>query len=150
MRALTGTLATLVVLVASGMPVLASDVNTHYRWEDKRGNPVFSDRPPPKGVDYRVESTRSTYVREVDADEGAVPLETESTVGNEFEQKLKRQQESRKNPALCEKARKNLETLDIPQRIRLRDENGEYRYVEQDEREELRQRARRNIEVYCD
>ena len=74
---------------------------THYRWIDDRGNPVHSDRPPPKGVDYEVISTGTSLTRQVTGDEGAVPLELEPKPGNEFEQVDKAPTEIEKNPEYC-------------------------------------------------
>ena len=68
-----------VLVLATAALVLAGSLanagQVVYRWKDDRGNPVNSDRPPPKGVDYEVISTQSSMVRPVDSKEGAVPLE---------------------------------------------------------------------------
>ena len=74
----------LAVVIMTGNQGIAG--NTHYRWLNDRGEPVYSDRPPPQGVEYEVMSTTSSFKRAVSAEEGAVPLETESRVGNEFEE----------------------------------------------------------------
>jgi len=60
---------------------------TFYRWTDERGHTVHSDRPPPKGVKYEVISTQSTLIREVDADEGAVPLNVEPGAGTDLDRR---------------------------------------------------------------
>lgn len=122
----------------------------HYRWIDDRGNPVHSDRPPPKGIDYEVISTDSSLVREVDADEGAVPPEVEPRVGNEFEPVDTASKEPEKNPEYCQRARENLETLNTVARIRLRNDQGEMRYIDEAEKEEQRKRARDTIAVHCE
>ena len=130
------------------MPALAG--KNHYRWIDDRGNPVHSDRPPPKGVDYEVISTGSSMVREVEAEEGAVPAEIEPTVGNEFEQVDTARKEMVKNPEFCQRGRENLETLNSVARIRLRDDNGEIRYLSEEEKEEQRRRAEETIAAHCE
>ena len=122
----------------------------HYRWIDDRGNPVHSDRPPPKGVDYEVITTGSSLVREVDADEGVVPAEVEPRVGNEFEQVDTAAAKIEKNPEFCQRARDNLNTLDTVARIRLRNDQGELRYIDEAEKEEQRKRARETIAVHCE
>lgn len=149
-RTYRGLLALVLTAALAGQAVAQGKGSTHYRWQDARGNPVFSDRPPPEGVDYQVESTRSTFVRKVEADEGAVPLATTPTVGNEFKQSDKKKQEPAKNPVACEKARKNLDTLDNSPRVRLRGEDGEYRYIDEAERDELRVSARQIIARHCE
>jgi len=122
-----------------------------YRWLDDRGNPVHSDRPPPEGTDYEVISTRSSLSRPVDAQEGAVPREVEPRVGNEFEPVDKEAEQSRKNPEFCQRARDNLEMLDTRPRLRVRDEEtGEYKFLNEEEKEQRREAAREAIEFYCE
>ncbi|MBT5005843.1 MAG: DUF4124 domain-containing protein, partial [Halieaceae bacterium] len=43
----------------------------HYRWLNERGFTVYSDRPPPEGVNYEVVSSESNLKRMVDGDTGA-------------------------------------------------------------------------------
>jgi hypothetical protein len=125
--------------------------NNHYRWLDDRGNPVYSDRAPPKGVDYEVISAGSSLKRVVSAEEGAVPLEIEPRAGNEFDQvdaaKAKR---IKKNPELCQRARKNLETLTSSPKVKVRNDQGEVRYLDPAEMEVQRQTAKAQISVYCE
>ena len=143
-------------IIAGALAILAlsslsaSAGKNHYRWMDERGNPVHSDRPPPKGIDYEVISTGSNMVREVDGEVGAVPPEVEPTVGNEFEQVNKSKKEPVKNPEYCQRARDNLATLNSAARIRLRNEQGELRYIDEEEKEEQRKRAQETIERHCE
>ena len=139
---------TTVTLALTGLCAHASE--TYYRWLDERGNPVHSDRPPPKNVDYEVVSTGSSLIRPVESDEGAVPLEIKPRVGNEFEQVDTKQARIEKNPEYCERARDNLYLLNKVARIRLRDDQGEYRYIDEEEKEIQRQNAIDTIAVHCD
>jgi hypothetical protein len=112
---------------------------------------VHSDRPPPKGVDYEVISTGSTLTRPVEAKEGAVPLEITPRVGNDFEQVDTRKiAKIEKNPEYCKRAQENLWSLDNFARIRLRNDQGEHRYIDQEEKETQRQQAMDTIAVHCD
>lgn len=139
----------LVFLSTSTTPGMAD--NNHYRWIDDRGNPVYSDRAPPKGVDYEVVSAGSGLKRVVEAEEGAVPPEVEPRVGNEFNQvdsvAAKR---SKKNPELCERARNNLEALTSSEQVKVRNDQGEVRLLTPEEMEVQRQTAKAQISVYCD
>jgi len=130
----------------------AGAANTHYKWLDERGNPVHSDRPPPKGIDYEVVSTYSDVIREVDAEEGAVPAEINPRVGNEFEQvdTGEQMQVMKKNPEYCKRAQENLQTLNTAARIRLRDEQGEFRFLTEEEKAAQRRSAEELISVHCD
>ena len=140
----------LAALVATGSTIsLAGEA--YYRWTDKWGNPVHSDRPPPKGVDYEVISTGSSLTRPVEAKEGAVPLEVTPRVGNEFEQvDTRKVARIEKNLEYCKRARENLYMLNKIARIRLRNDQGEYRYIDEEEKEIQRQNAIDTIAVHCD
>ena len=137
-----------IILVLSSVSATAG--KNHYRWVDDRGNPVHSDRPPPEGIDYEVISTGSSLVREVAADEGAVPAEIKPRVGNEFDQVDTASKGIEKNPEYCQHARENLATLNSAARIRLRDDQGELRYLTEEEKEEQRQRASETIAAHCE
>jgi hypothetical protein len=141
--------AFLTVLLASTSASGAQ--NNHYRWLNERGRPVYSDRPPPKGVDYEVISTNSARKRMVSADEGAVPAEVDSRVGNEFEE-VDPAEAARfqKNPVLCDRARTNLDTLDKSDKIKTRNDQGEVRNLTDEEIIVERQTAKAQISVYCE
>ena len=135
-------------LVLSGNPPAVAE--TYYRWIDDRGNPVHSDRPPPKGVAYDVVSTDSSLIRTVDPDIGAVPKKVKPTVSNDFEPVETKEVMIEKNPEYCARARQNLATLNGPARIRLRNEQGEYRYIDEEEKAAQRQHAQETIAIHCD
>ena len=147
-------LHTCAVAVAVGALTLsslsASAGQVYYRWVDERGDPVHSDRPPPRGTEYEVISTNSRMVRQVDADEGAVPPEVEPRVGNEFEQVNTAPKMIEKNPEFCQRARDNLQTLNTAARIRLRDDQGELRYINEEEKAEQRKAAEATIAAHCE
>lgn len=138
----------LLALAASSMLSIA-DTN-YYRWVDSRGNPVHSDRPPPKGIDYEVVSTQSTFTRAVTAEEGAVPPEVEPTVGNPFTPLDAADAErSKKNSELCERAKSNLEALTASDKISIRNEDGEVQELSPEELQVQRETAKTQIKVYC-
>lgn len=122
--------------------------STHYRWINDRGDPVYSDRPPPKGVDYEVISSGSTFKRVVAGEEGAVPLDTTPTPSNQFD-KVSTEQKSKKNPEMCQRARANLEALTSSDQVKIRNNQGEIRMLSPEEMEVERQTARAQISVYC-
>lgn len=128
----------------------ASASEVVYRWKDAAGNPVNSDRPPPQGTNYEVVSTSSSMVREVDSDEGVVPLKVEPTVSNDFKAVDTSTPKTEKNPEYCARAKENLQTLDSSARIRLLDEQGEYRYIDEAEKQAQRKLALDSITAYCE
>ncbi|MEQ8804084.1 DUF4124 domain-containing protein [Haliea sp.] len=140
----------LIVLLAAGS-LHAGAADSYYRWLDSRGNPVHSDRPPPAGTDYEVISTRSGLKRIVPGEQGAVPREVVPSVGNEFDPVARNPAtEVHKNPEICEVARKNLETLNTYARVRVRDDQGDFQYMSEEEREAQRNTARALIEQHCE
>lgn len=140
--------AVLFCLAAASTAQAAGTV--HYRWVDDRGNPVHSDRPPPKGIDYEVITTGSGLKRVVSGDEGAVPPEVKPRVGNEFTQvDAEEARRSKKNPELCSRARANLEALTDNAKVRIRDDQGEERFLTDEEIIVERERAQAQISVYC-
>ena len=121
-----------------------------YRWTDEQGNQVNSDRPPPVGIDYEVISTSSSMVRKVEPDEGAVPPKVTPSPGNQFEPVNTAKPAIEKNPEYCERARDNLAQLDTKARIRIRNEEGEVRFLTEEERGAERDKAISAIEAYCE
>ena len=144
----SATVAAALLVALFSIPAVAE--NTYYRWLDDRGNPVHSDRPPPKGIDYEVVSTGTNLMRRVDAEEGAVPPEVEPRVGNEFESASTEPPKIEKNPEFCKRAKENLETLNRDIRIRMRDENGEYYYLDEEQKAEQKRSAEQAIATHCE
>ena len=132
---------------ANSCPALSAE--SHYRWIDQHGNPVHSDRPPPQGVEYQVVSSGSSLVRKVSGDEGVVPAEVEPSMDNEFSQSETRPKAIVKNPEYCKRAQDNLTTLDSVARIRIRNDDGDFRFLDEEEKEAQRGEARSQISVHC-
>lgn len=161
-----GWAAAFAVLLAltAGLASTAQAADSYYRWKDERGNLVVSDRPPQASIEYEVFSTDSNRFRRVSPGEGAVPPETTSRPGNRFEtsdssdgsnnedpmETVAVEVLPEKNPEICERAKQNLQTLESAARIRVRDEQGELRYLTGDEKDAQRQNALDNIEVHCE
>ncbi|MFT6957205.1 MAG: hypothetical protein ACJAYC_002213 [Halieaceae bacterium] len=123
--------------------------STYYRWADERGQSVHSDRPPPAGTDYEVVSTGSSLTRQVAGDEGAVPAETIPRVGNQFDQVDLEPEDIKKDPEYCERARKNLESLESSTRIKVRNDQGELRFLNEEERQAEMIKAEDAIITQC-
>ena len=152
-----------VLALTAGLASGPQAADSYYRWKDERGNLVVSDRPPQASIEYEVFSTGSNRFRRVAPGEGAVPPETTSRPGNRFETSDGSDVDNsedpmktvavevlpEKNPEICERAKQNLRTLESAARIRVRDEQGELRYLTADEKDAQRQNALDNIEVHC-
>ncbi len=137
------------LLLAAGSAAVYSDT-VHYRWTNSKGGTVYSDRPPPEGVDYEVVSSGTGLRRQVDGEKGAVPLTVEPSPGNDFEQVDDRSEPSQTtNEVLCEKARMNLVALNVADVVNTRNDQGEVRAMTPEEREVRTRATEAQIEVYC-
>ncbi len=124
--------------------------STHYRWINERGIEVHSDRPPPAGIDYEVISAGTGLKRVVPGEEGAVPAEVTPSAGNDFTQvNTNEQNRDKKNPELCARAQKNLQSLTAGTRVKVRDSQGEERYLTDEELVIEKATAEAQIGVYC-
>ena len=143
-----GAAAALLLAVSS----LPASSETYYRWVNERGYPVHSDRPPPAGTEYEVVSTGTKLMRKVQAEEGAVPPEVEPRVGNEFDPVNTAQPKTvlKKNPEYCKRAQENLQTLENFARVRVRDDQGEFRYLSDEERKAQMEEAKAQISTHCE
>lgn len=136
------------LIVGSGS-LQADDV--YYRWIDDKGDPVHSDRPPPSGTPYEVVSSKTTQVRRVDEGSERSPGGTASTsTGESRARSYLTQQPIPKDPARCQQARDNLATLETAPRIRMQDENGEFYFISDEERDMHKATAQANIDAYCE
>jgi hypothetical protein len=152
---ITGAVALALVLLGQGGVCAAAEDNL-YRWTDEQGNQVNSDVPPPAGVEYEVLSTSSSMVRSVETgEEKAARSEQAAGSGPGKPSEPKVYEDDRritieKNPEYCAQARDNLAQLDTRARIRMRDDQGEVRYLDEDERALEREKAIAAIEAYCE
>ncbi len=143
-----GAAAALCLIVAA----LPSSAETYYRWVNERGYPVHSDRPPPAGTEYEVVSTGTTLKRQVEADEGAVPPEVTPRAGNEFKPVDTAEPTAmmKKNPEICKRAQANLAALNNFARITVTDDNGDIRFLDDEERAAQKAEAQALIKQHCD
>jgi len=141
--------AILLAIIATSSVASAAQTD-YYRWLDSRGNPIHSDRPPPAGVNYEVVSAKSTFKRNVEAEEGAVPLETVPRAGNDFDQvNTEEAKRSLKNSELCTRAKENLAALTSSEQVKVRNDRGEERFLTAEEIVVERQTAKAQLSVYC-
>lgn len=122
-----------------------------YRWLDDRGNPVYSDRPPPRGIGYEVISSQSSLKRVVSPEQGAVPPEVKPRVGNEFQPVSSRpESEGFKSSEICARARENLEALRNYARLQVRNDQGDMEYIDDEQRLEMMRESEALIEQHCE
>jgi hypothetical protein len=145
----TGCIAAgLVLLSLAGFPTYAG--GKYYRWVDETGTTVNSDRPPPAGIKYEtISGTTNFMYPEATAEDP--PAQEDKPVSAEKPEVAKSQTRPmlEKNPEYCAQAKKNLEALDTKARIRVPDGNGNYRYIDEDEKAEQRTTAEAIIAQHC-
>ncbi|MDH4042468.1 MAG: DUF4124 domain-containing protein [Gammaproteobacteria bacterium] len=149
MRACSAATA-LVLLTLSGWSSAAG--GTYYRWTDASGIEVNSDRPPPPGTEYETIATSTNErVDEVTDDGNMKPAETPSRgEAPEIGQAPMQRIVVEKNPEACALAKQNLETLNTHARIRIPDDEGNYRYLSEDEKTAERAKAEATIKQNCE
>ena len=144
-------LLSLSVVAASLTAEFAAAEKGYYKWLDSRGNPQHSDRPPPVGVEYEFVSTETGLRRRVDSDDvsqrgatapAAPPAPVPTRTAAEEQVAIE------KDPALCDRAKANMDTLNSTARVRIRDKDG-IRYLSEEEKEVQRQKAQNLINIHC-
>ena len=134
------TASSVLVLCLQGQPAAASPT---YRWVDGNGNPVLSDRPPETGIPYTevgVDTGFRRYPKPI-ADEAA-ERGGQTSAGSASGSTLASTNGAEANPttvveahpALCEQAKDNIFKLETFPRMRVRDDNGEVRFMSDEER----------------
>lgn len=139
-----------------GPALLMAASDTLYRWDDAKGNPVISDRPPPVGTPYSTLDANYSGNRRMGSIKAPsatapsnVPLPrvpASSTAGSDASQAP-----VKKNPTLCQEAQDNIFKLETFARIRMEDPvTGEIRFLSDEERQNQLESARAQTEIHCD
>ena len=132
--------SSMLLLLLQGQPAGASPT---YRWVDDNGNPVLSDRPPETGTPYTevgVDTGFRRYPKPVATETtkpgGQAPtgsasssLAASSTGGQANPTEVVEAQ-----PDLCEQAEDNIFKLETFPRMRVGDDDGEVRFMSDEER----------------
>ena len=132
--------SSMLLLFLQGQP---ADASPTYRWVDANGNPVLSDRPPETGVPYTevgVDTGFRRYPKPV-ADETAEPggqpqagTASGSTLASSPGAEANPTTVVEAHPALCEQAKDNIFKLETFPRMRVQDDDGEVRFMSDEER----------------
>ena len=136
-----------------------ASANTTYRWVDQNGNPVLSDRPPEAGVPYTevgVESgfkryPKPTGMNEPDVNESDATGESPTAPSSpSAASSPTRIEVVSPQPDLCDQAQDNIFKLETFPRMRVQDENGEVRFMTDEERSAQLAAAYRVRDANCD
>jgi hypothetical protein len=126
-----------------------------YKWTDETGQTVYSQTRPPTGNATRIDKApapdpaaaeqRRQQLRE--QLERSYDQETEQGRLEAEEEEAERQRQTRSKN--CEAARKNLQTLENLGRRMVRTPDGDYQLLSEQARQEKMEKARADIEKYC-
>lgn len=130
-----------------------------YRWNDAEGNPVVSDRPPSPGTPYTTLNGKK-YGAGVNAPgKPSSGAQSPSRTGNQPENKVASSAPGpqsgdgnvviEKRPELCTQAKDNIFKLETFPRMRVKDDDGEVRFMTDEEREKQLATAKKVAEANC-
>ncbi|MFW5824542.1 MAG: DUF4124 domain-containing protein [Marinobacter sp.] len=142
----------LVALMALMMPALASAASV-YRWTDEDGNVHFGDREPTGHSAERVSvktgksgnsQPRKSPQEQVEALDEREAEREKSESESKVEEARRKQRKAR-----CDTARANLDVINSNARIRVAGEDGEQRYLSQEEIQEKKAEFEAIAEESC-
>lgn len=148
------TLAALVAMaVIASSGAIASEI---YKWTDENGTIHYGDRPSGDASEERLaltyrRSTAGSVERQVKAqsDRRAAREEARAAAGAEAQQAEEVRAEAEAKQQRCEKYRAQLETMLQARRLYREDENGERKYLDDEQRQEARTKAEELIAENC-
>lgn len=154
-------LITIILLTLT--PILAQAAI--YKWVDEQGNVQYSSEKPKDAEAEKVRVTtqppvdRSTY-RRPGQDEAKAEGDTKPDAKDAKDDKTKTPAEKRKEAAkkaesdklkkeMCDEARQNLAAIENSARVRIEDDKGEVRYMEEKEVDSRKKSEQERVNKYC-
>lgn len=129
------------------LPALAT-AQSVYRWTDAEGNLRYSDRPPEVGTPYESRHLQESW--RDSATEAAEPAPEQNPGDLEGRsESVAAAPQAVRNAEYCEQARENLWQLNHHARIRMLGEDGEYRFLSEEEKQAQRVKAQQVIDANC-
>lgn len=133
------------LFTATALLSTSTQADVVYRWVDKDNIVHYSERPP-KGI-------KSTRIKTSSGSSSEVNKNSMATSQSEQEAKRKLAEaklpDPKKNKEVCERATFNYNLLNERARIKQKDENGEIRYLSDEEKEEQKKAAKVAMDTYC-
>jgi ABC-type Fe3+-hydroxamate transport system substrate-binding protein len=151
------TACTLVLALLASLQVSLASAQV-YQWKDSTGRTVISDSPPPTTKSSRTVSAAPA------TDSAAVAVGSAPKTAAEKDLDFKKRQQEAKQKAdkeakeqqaaadrreNCERAKHYLASLESGERIAVRDDSGERRMMEDAQRQQEAERARRILAESC-
>lgn len=117
-----------------------------YKWTDEKGLVHYSQRPP-LGTQTEVVKPDISHSEPVSYQ---APGDDKAKDGKKVEKKADDEKSALKDPERCDSARKNLDTLKTYARIKIKGDDGEYRFLTPEEQTQKTAEATKAIEESCD
>ncbi|WP_341938976.1 DUF4124 domain-containing protein [Marinimicrobium sp. C2-29] len=133
--------------VAGVLMSTLAGADTVYKWVDDEGVTHFSAHPPKNRQSDQMR-TRTGHSEPVDYSQRFKAEEEQSDTSNEATANREGRSQQELDEA-CEAARENLAMIEGGRRIAVTDENGERRYLNQDEIDERAEQARQVRDRAC-
>lgn len=136
------------LIAALSMGAVALTKTGYYRWLDDDGQPHFTQKPPIDRPSQFVETKRGYSSNEVNPDSPpAVPPKRADSAPASNDKQLEIL--PNKDPERCVQARNALQSFSRGQRVRVTDDQGETRILNQEEINTQKEKAQELIKIYC-
>lgn len=145
--------------ISSFLSIAAFIVSAHaaqvYKWIDEEGITHYGEQAP---ADYEYELVTTSGAPPADAEKAKARLEKaraaraeekEKTLDYAAQQKL-RDEEAKIRKENCDSAKSNLKTIEENARVRILGDDGEFRYLSEEERQQQIDRAKEIISNNCE
>lgn len=125
-----------------------------YKWVDKEGVTHYGEQVP-QGEEFETISTTTAPPKDAAKakqrleDTNAARQSEEAKKLDFEEQKKQREEDIRIRKENCENAKANLKTIQDNARIRMMGDDGQYRYLSEEERQQQLDRAQHIIDTNC-
>lgn len=145
--------------ISSALSIAAFVAAAHaaqvYKWIDEEGITHYGEQAP---ADYEYELVTTSGAPPADAEKAKARLQKMRAAREEQKEKTldyaaqqkQRDEEAKIRTENCDSAKSNLKTIEENARVRVLGEDGEFRYLSEEERQQQIDRAKEIISNNCD
>lgn len=138
----------LMTLLALSMVCSAAMGQQIYQWTDDRGVVQFGQQPP-ANTPYQKRDIRAPLPIGGELRTPADPVTETDTTDADTEQRQQQRAEEEQRITYCAQLRADLITLENNPRLRRTNADGEVERIGEDERQQMIQEARENLQEHC-
>jgi hypothetical protein len=148
-----------VVICLISLAFIPTSAFAQFKWKDASGRWVYSDQPPPSGVN--VQTLNAPAAKPAAPQASATPAPTaklsaddkaiaEKRKASDAAQESKEKQDlAKKNQVACEQTRANLKSMQGDLRVTTADPNGERRFLSEQEQQSRTAAAQKDLASHC-